>query len=95
MRWLRQAHNMAPPTPTTLAAVSDRAAELQLTIRHPSNGDLVVIGCAPSAKAALTTLIKFASDLALNVKWMNDGTLVCLGLPTQKPAVPPLNPPRH
>lgn len=47
-------------------------------------GNLVVIRCTPEAKTALADIVTLATGHALRVKWLNQGTLVSIGLPTQK-----------
>lgn len=47
-------------------------------------GNLVVIRCTPEAKTALADIVTLATGYALRVKWLNEGTLVSIGLPTQK-----------
>ena len=67
-----------------LLSVIDNAREQQLDIRHNAPGDLVVIGCELATKPQLADVVALATRLHLRVKWCNEGTLVAIGIPTQK-----------
>lgn len=67
-----------------LLQVIEEAQGHQLEIRHHAPGDLVVIGCQPQTKPQLGNVVALAMRLHLRVKWCNDGTLVAIGIPTQK-----------
>lgn len=68
-----------------LTNIIDRARESGLNIRLNSPGDLVVIGCGATTKQQLATVVALATSLGLRAKWCNEGTLVTIGVPTQKP----------
>lgn len=68
-----------------LLIIIDTARAQQLEIRHHAPGDLVVIGCDQVTKPRLSDLVALAGRLQLRVKWCNEGTLVAIGIPTQKP----------
>lgn len=64
-----------------LGTIIDQAKELGLAIRLAVPNDLAVIGGKPAQKAQLGTIVKLATALGLRVKWLNEGTLVAIGLP--------------
>jgi hypothetical protein len=68
----------------SLIEVIENAKKHQLDIRHHAPGDLVVIGCQPQTKQQLGDVVALATRLNLRAKWCNDGTLVAIGIPTQK-----------
>ncbi len=70
-----------------LLIIIDTARDQQLAIRHQAPGDLVVIGCDQATKPRLADLVALAGRLHLRVKWCNDGTLVAIGIPTQKSGI--------
>jgi len=46
---------------------------------------LFVVRCTAESKAALASVVTEAAALKLRAKWLNDGTLVAIGVPTKKP----------
>ena len=68
-----------------LLIIIETACDQQLAIRHQAPGDLAVIGCDQATKPRLADLVALAGRLHLRVKWCNEGTLVAIGIPTQKP----------
>jgi hypothetical protein len=68
----------------SLLQVISAAEQQQLVIRHNAPGDLVVIGCELATKPQLADVVALATRLHLRVKWCNEGTLVAIGIPTQK-----------
>ena len=73
---------------THLAEIFAQATELSLIVRLHRPGDLMVIGCLPSSKPQLTALVESARTLQLAIKWCNEGSLVTIAVPTQKPGTP-------
>ena len=73
---------------THLAEIFSQAQELKLIVRLHCPGDLMVIGCLPSTKPQLTALVESARTLQLAIKWCNEGSLVTIAVPTQKPGTP-------
>ena len=68
-----------------LATTVDQAKACGLVIRLNAPGDLVVIGCSAETKEQLASVVALATSHGLRSKWCNEGTLVTIGVPTQKP----------
>jgi hypothetical protein len=66
-----------------LEAIRQQALSAGLTVPLHSPGDSLVVRASAEAKAELATLIKSATKLKLRNKWLNDGTLVCIAIPTR------------
>lgn len=64
-----------------LGTIIEQAKELGLSIRLADPNDLTVINGTAEQKAQLGTIVKLAPALGLRVKWLNEGTLVAIGLP--------------
>ena len=70
-----------------LSTITDQAKSLGLCVRLAAPGDLSVIACEPTTKEHLGRIVTLATQLGLRVKWLNEGTLVAIGIPTKKPPV--------
>lgn len=64
-----------------LGTIIEEAKELGLSIRLSDPNDLTVISGTAEQKAQLGTIVKLATALGLRVKWLNEGSLVAIGLP--------------
>lgn len=70
---------------TNLSSVIDQAKALGLIIRLSDPQDLTVISGQAEAKEQLASIVRLATGMGLRVKWLNEGTLVAIGVPTKKP----------
>lgn len=66
---------------TLLADLITAAREASLEVPLHEDGNLSVIRCTNATRNALTRIVDQATKAKLRVKWLNDSTLVAIGLP--------------
>lgn len=67
-----------------LETICQQAISAGLTLPLHSPADLIVVRATSESKEALATVIKAAKKLKLRNKWLNEGTLVCIAIPTRQ-----------